>query len=141
MVATRGTVVIADWEALPVAVASPDAVPVAPPALETAGFRIVNAAEGEAEAPSPMVEATSDMGSASVCRDGVDGLTLADTGSVANGLTGLLGVAGLARAVADAVGPVGLRAEAGSVAGGATKVGVGDAVHVVDTQLLGEVSD
>lgn len=58
MVARRGMVVIADWEALPVAEASPEAVPVAPPALETAGFRMVKAAEGEAEAPDAMVEAT-----------------------------------------------------------------------------------
>lgn len=68
------------------------------------------------------------------------GLTLAETGSVANGLTGLFSRASLAGAVADTVGPVGLAAEAGSVASGATKLSVGDQVHVVDTHLLEEVS-
>lgn len=68
-VASRGTVVIADWEALPVAEASPEAVPVAAPALETAGFRIVNAAEGEAVASSPMVEITPSRGQQGVGRD------------------------------------------------------------------------
>lgn len=58
-VATRGTVVIADWEALLVAEASPDAVPIALEALETAGSKMVSAAEGEAEAPSETVETTS----------------------------------------------------------------------------------
>lgn len=57
-VPTRGTVVIADWEALPVAEASPEAVPVTLPALERAGFRMVSAAEGEALAPDEMAEAT-----------------------------------------------------------------------------------
>lgn len=57
-VATRGTVVIADWEALPVAEASPEAVPVAPEALAAAGFRMESAAEGEAVAPEARVEAT-----------------------------------------------------------------------------------
>lgn len=56
MVATRGTVVIADWEALPVAVASPDAVPTAS-ALERAGWRTVRAAEG---ALPDALEATPD---------------------------------------------------------------------------------
>lgn len=59
---TRGMVVIADWEALPVAEASPEAEPEAPAplasALETAGFRTVSAAEGEAVAPDEMVETT-----------------------------------------------------------------------------------
>ncbi len=51
-------VVIADWEALPVAEASPDAVPVTSDALSAAGFKMLNAAEGEAEAPSEREEAT-----------------------------------------------------------------------------------
>lgn len=67
-------------------------------------------------------------------------LTLAETGGVANGLSGLLARAGLAGAVADTVGPVGLSAEAGSVAGSAAELGVGDDVHVVDTHLLEGVS-
>ncbi len=67
-------------------------------------------------------------------------LTLADTGSVANGLAGLLSGASLARAVANAVGPVGLRAEAGNVASSAAELSVGNAVHVVDAQLLKVVS-
>jgi len=67
-------------------------------------------------------------------------LTLAETGSVVNGLTSLLGVASLARAVAYAVGPVGLRAEAGSVASSTAEFSVGDEVHVVNTQLLEGVS-
>lgn len=67
-------------------------------------------------------------------------LTLAETGGVANGLAGLLGIASLAGAVADAIGPVRLRAEAGSVASSAAELGVGDQVHVVDTQLLDLVS-
>jgi hypothetical protein len=57
-VPTRGMVVIADWEALPVAEASPEAVPVTPAALERAGFRMVSAAEGEALAPDEMAETT-----------------------------------------------------------------------------------
>lgn len=60
MVPTRGTVVIADWEALPVAEAlSPEAEPAEP--VETAlraGFRMVRAAEGEAEAPEARVDST-----------------------------------------------------------------------------------
>lgn len=67
-------------------------------------------------------------------------LTLAEAGSVTNSLGRLLRCAGLARAVADAIGPVGLATEAGSVTGSATKLGVGDEVHVVDAQLLHEVS-
>lgn len=55
-VATRGTVVIADWEALPVAEASPDAVPVAPEALATAEVRMGSAAGVVAEPEA--VEAT-----------------------------------------------------------------------------------
>lgn len=60
-VPTRGTVVIADWEALPVAEAlSPEAEPLK--ALR-AGFRMVRAAEGEALAPELIEDATSEMGS------------------------------------------------------------------------------
>jgi hypothetical protein len=60
-VPTRGTVVIADWEALPVAEAlSPVAEPLK--ALR-AGFRMVRAAEGEALAPELIEDATSEMGS------------------------------------------------------------------------------
>lgn len=56
-VARRGTVVIADWEALPVAEAlSPEAVPAEIEALAAAGFRIVMASEGEAEAPELRVD-------------------------------------------------------------------------------------
>ena len=66
-VATRGTVVIADWEALPVAEAlSPEAVPVAPETALRAGFRMVRAAEGEAVAPEARVEATSGVESVRV---------------------------------------------------------------------------
>lgn len=65
---------------------------------------------------------------------------MAETGSVANGLTGLLLGASLAGAVANTVGPVGLSAEASSIASSATKLGVGNRVHVVDTHLLKEVS-
>lgn len=55
-VATRGTVVIAEREALPVAEAlSPDAVPVA---LAAAGSRMERATEGEAVASGPRVDAT-----------------------------------------------------------------------------------
>lgn len=64
-VPTRGTVVTADWEALPVAEAlSPEAEPEAPApeaAVEIAlraGFRMVRAAEGEAEAPEARVDST-----------------------------------------------------------------------------------
>lgn len=71
MVATRGTVVIADWEALPVAEASPVAVPEAPEALSTAGFRIDNAAEGEAVADCPMVETTPGASQQENVRDGM----------------------------------------------------------------------
>jgi hypothetical protein len=48
-VATRGTVVIADWEALPVVEASPDAVPVVPEALARADVRMGSAAGAVAE--------------------------------------------------------------------------------------------
>ena len=65
---------------------------------------------------------------------------MAKTGSVANSLTGLLLRAGLAGAVADTVGPVGLGAEAGRVAGSAAELGVGNQVHVVDTHLLKAVN-
>lgn len=60
MVPTRGTVVIADWEALPVAEAlSPDAEPLAAVEMAlSAGFRMVRAAEGEAEAPEARVDST-----------------------------------------------------------------------------------
>ena len=68
------------------------------------------------------------------------GLTLADTGSVANGLSGLLLGASLGRAVTYAVGPVRLVAEAASIASSATELSVGDQVHVVDTHLLEAVS-
>jgi hypothetical protein len=138
-VPTRGTVVIADWEALPVAEASPEAVPVTP-ALERAGSRMVSAAEGETLAPDEMAEATpgiDQQGLADVLRRR---LTLAKAGSVANSLASLLSIAGLAGAVANAVGPVGLRAEATVVASRASELGVGDQVHVVDTQLLEGVS-
>lgn len=47
-VASRGTVVMADWE-LPVAEASPDAEPVAPEALARAEVRMGSAAGTEAE--------------------------------------------------------------------------------------------
>ena len=67
-------------------------------------------------------------------------LTLALALSIANGLGGLLSVASLPRAVANTVGPVGLRAEAGLVTSGAGELGVGDQVHVVDAQLLKGVS-
>lgn len=60
---------------------------------------------------------------------------MAETGGVANSLRGLLARAGLARAVTDTIGPVGLGAEASSVASGAAELGVGDDVHVVDTHL------
>lgn len=57
---TRGTVVIADWEALPVAEAlSPEAEPPAPVEMALrAGFRIVRAAEGEAVAPEEREDST-----------------------------------------------------------------------------------
>lgn len=55
--------------------------------------------------------------------------------SIADGLSSFIGTASLERAVANAVGPVGLRAEAGLVARRASKLGVGDQVHVVDAQL------
>ena len=47
----------------------------------------------------------------------------------------LLGVTGLSRAVADAVSPVGLTAEAADVTGGAAELGVGNAGHVVGAEL------
>ena len=60
MTPTRGTVVIADWEALPVAEAlSPEAEPPAPVEMALrAGFKIVRAAEGEAVAPEERVDST-----------------------------------------------------------------------------------
>jgi hypothetical protein len=60
--------------------------------------------------------------------------------SVANGLSSLRGVASLLGAVANAVSPVGLRAEAGLITSRAGVLGVGDHVHVVDAQLLEWVS-
>lgn len=58
-VPTRGTVVIADWEALPVAEAlSPEAEPEAPERALRAGFRMVRAAEGEAVALGPREDST-----------------------------------------------------------------------------------
>ena len=48
----------------------------------------------------------------------------------------LLRGAGLGRAVADTVGPVGLGAEAANVTGGAAVLSVGDAGHVVGAHLL-----
>lgn len=63
-VPTRGTVVIADWEALPVAEAlSPEAEPAVPEIALRAGFRMVRAAEGEALAPELIEDATSGTGS------------------------------------------------------------------------------
>lgn len=133
-VPTRGMVVIADWEALPVAEASPEAVPV------RAGFRMVSAAEGEALAPDEMAEATPEIGQQELAGVLRKRLTLAETGGVANSLASLLSIAGLLGAVANAVGPVGPGAEASTVASGASELGVGDHVHVVDTQLLEGVS-
>jgi hypothetical protein len=50
-------------------------------------------------------------------------------------LSSLLGIAGLGRAVANTVGPVGLATEASNVTRGAVELGVGDAGHVVGAQL------
>jgi hypothetical protein len=66
--------------------------------------------------------------------------TLALALGVADGLSSLVGVASLAGAVANTVGPVGLGAEAGLVTSRAGELGVGDHVHVVDAQLLEWVS-
>lgn len=65
---------------------------------------------------------------------------MAEPSGVADGLRRLLTRAGLAGAVTDTVGPVGLSAEASSVASGAAELGVGNDVHVVDTHLLNRVS-
>lgn len=63
-------------------------------------------------------------------------LTETLVGSPGNSLTSLLSSASLGRAVADAVGPVGLGAEAANVTGTAAELGVGNASHVVSAQLL-----
>lgn len=52
-----------------------------------------------------------------------------------DGLSGLLGITSLGRAVTDTVGPVGLAAEAAEIASRATKFGVGNAGHVVGAEL------
>lgn len=132
-VATRGTVVIADWEALPVAEAlSPEAVPEAPEIALRAGFRMVRAAEGEAVAPEARVDSTSGVELARVAWWQWRERTLALALGVADGLTSLFSIASLLGAVADTVGPVGLGAEAGLVTSRAGELGVGDQVHVVD---------
>lgn len=136
-VATRGTVVIADWSALPVAEDPPDAVPVASVALAVVEVRMDNAggvvAEPVAEETTPRIESVSN----SVLRQ--TRLTLTEASGVANSLVSLLRRASLTGAVADTVGPVGFIAVARGVASSTTELRVSDAVHVVDTQLLEHV--
>jgi len=53
-------------------------------------------------------------------------------------LGGLVSIASLAGAVADAVSPVGLSAEAANVVGGAGELSLGNAGHVVNAEVLSE---
>ena len=51
---------------------------------------------------------------------------------------GLVSIASLARAVEDAVSPVGLSAEAANVVGAAGELSLGNAGHVVNAEVLSE---
>ena len=105
-----------------------------PVALAAAEVRMGTAAGTEPDADS--ATPTDSRQDYSPSKSGDDRLTSALTGGPCNGLSSLFGRACLLSAVADTVGPVGLRAEAASVTRRAHEFRVGNASHVVAAQRL-----